>query len=112
MVFLSGGAGGQARSLADLILTRGGKVWLGDLSQTGVEQVVASLGGKHGVERVGGGELEVRSGEGWRTAWQNCADSLGTPDILVNIAGVKGEEDWETLYDVNLVTSVGEEERD
>ena len=24
-------------------------------------------------------------------------------DILVNIAGVKGEQDWETVYDVNLV---------
>ena len=24
-------------------------------------------------------------------------------DILVNIAGVKGEQDWEAVYDVNLV---------
>ena len=29
-------------------------------------------------------------------------DILGHPDILVNIAGVKREEDWQTVYDVNL----------
>ena len=26
------------------------------------------------------------------------------PEVLVNIAGVKGEEDWENLYDVNVVS--------
>ena len=31
-------------------------------------------------------------------------DTLGEPDILVNIAGVKGEQDWEAVYDVNLVS--------
>ena len=30
-------------------------------------------------------------------------------DILVNIAGVKGEQDWETVYDVNLVNPVSME---
>ena len=31
-------------------------------------------------------------------------DTLGEPNILVNIAGVKGEQDWEAVYDVNLVS--------
>ena len=105
VVFLSGGGGGLARALADLVLTRGGSVWLGDLSQSDLSQVVETLRGKHGQERVGGGVLDVRSGEGWEAAWRSCVESLGNPDILVNIAGVKGEQDWETLYDTNLVRS-------
>ena len=27
---------------------------------------------------------------------------MGCPDILVNIAGVKGEDDWEAVYDINV----------
>ena len=33
---------------------------------------------------------------------QTCVESVGTPDIVVNIAGVKGEDDWEAVYDINV----------
>ena len=102
VIFLSGGAGGLGRALADLLLTRGGSVWLGDVSQAAVEEVLEPLRGKHSQARLGGTELDVRSASSWEAAWQKCVDSLGQPDILVNIAGVKGEEDWQTVYDVNL----------
>ena len=102
VIFLSGGAGGLGRALADLLLTRGGHVWVGDVSQASVDQLLERLGGKHGEGKLGGTELDVRAGHSWEAAWEKCVESLGQPDILVNIAGVKGEEDWETLYDVNL----------
>ena len=102
VIFLSGGAGGLGRALADLLLARGGSVWLGDVSQAAVEEVLEPLRGKHSQARLGGTELDVRSGSSWEAAWQKCVDSLGQPDILVNIAGLKGEADWETVYDVNL----------
>lgn len=35
--------------------------------------------------------------------FQKCVDTLGQPDILVNIAGIKGEQDWEKMYDINVV---------
>ena len=65
--------------------------------------MVQTLRGKHKEGKVEGSVLDVRSGESWQAAWEKCAEKLGVPDILVNIAGVKGEQDWETLYDVNLV---------
>ena len=77
VVFLSGGAGGLARSLADLVLTRGGSVWLGDLDQSAVEKVVDTLREKHDAGRVGGGQLDVRAGEGWQAAWQVSLSSPG-----------------------------------
>jgi len=52
---------------------------------------------------VGVSELDVRSGESWQGAWQSCQEGLGVPSVLVNIAGIKGEDHWETLYDVNVV---------
>ena len=30
-------------------------------------------------------------------------ETLGQPDVAVNIAGIKGEQDWENIYDINLV---------
>ena len=35
---------------------------------------------------------------------QNCVESLGVPEVLVNIAGVRGEDKWEDMYDINVVS--------
>ena len=35
---------------------------------------------------------------------QNCVETLGVPEVLVNIAGVRGEEKWEDMYDINVVS--------
>ena len=35
---------------------------------------------------------------------QNCVESLGVPEVLVNIAGVRGEGNWEDIYDINVVS--------
>ena len=102
VIFLSGGAGGLGRALADLLLSRGGSVWVGDVSQASVDQLLERLREKHTTARLGGTVLDVRAADSWEAAWEECVESLGQPDILVNIAGVKGEEDWETVYDVNL----------
>ena len=47
VVLLTGGAGGLARALADLVLTRGGRVWLCDLAAEAVTAAVATLRAKH-----------------------------------------------------------------
>jgi len=47
-----------------------------------------------------------RSLPGWDKAWDECVDQLGSPAVVINIAGVKGEEDWEQTYDVNIVSIV------
>ena len=82
VVFLSGGGGGLARSLADLVLTRGGSVWLGEVSQADLARVMETLRGKHGEERVGGGVLDVRSREGWQEAWRVSLSSTDLTNLL------------------------------
>ncbi len=54
--------------------------------------------------RVGVSELDVRSGESWGEAWSACEREVGMPSVLLNIAGLRGEQDWDTLYDVNVVS--------
>jgi hypothetical protein len=55
--------------------------------------------------RVGVSVLDVRRGESWEEAWQACAQAQGVPSVMVNIAGIKGENQWELLYDVNVVSN-------
>jgi hypothetical protein len=54
--------------------------------------------------RVGVSVLDVRRGESWEEAWQACEGGMGVPSVLVNIAGLKGEDHWDILYDVNVVS--------
>merc|ERR1712130_320418 len=99
---LSGGAGGVGRSLSDLILTRGGHVFICDVSEENVNKVQETLKSKHQDKRIGGCVLDVRSQEQWEDAWKKCVENLGQPDVVVNIAGIKGEQDWSNIYDINL----------
>lgn len=101
-VLLTGGAGGLARALSSLLLTRGAKVFLMDKEGSGLAQVRQTLTANNPQYQVCVCEGDVRVAEDWATAWRNCKEQLGEVDILVNIAGVKGEQDWEAVYDINL----------
>jgi len=102
VVFLTGGAGGLARALASLLLTRGAKVFLMDRAGSELDGVKESLVKAYPDAQVCTGEGDVRERGDWEKSWEECSQHLGQVDILVNIAGVKGEQDWETVYDVNL----------
>jgi len=73
VVMLSGGAGGLGRSLADLVLTRGGHVYVCDVAQDYVTSVVETMADKHKDGKVAGCELDVRSEEAWNAAWKVLA---------------------------------------
>jgi len=102
VVMLSGGAGGLGRALADLVLTRGGDVFLCDTSEDELKKVKDTLEKKHGDRKIGVTVLDVRHKVAWENAWKACEENVGVPTVLVNIAGIKGETDWENVYDVNL----------
>ena len=67
---LSGGGGGLGRALADLVLARGGHVFVCDLAPEAVTKVVQAMRVKHKEARVEGGELDVRSADSWEAAWK------------------------------------------
>ena len=67
---LSGGGGGLGRALADLVLARGGHVFVCDLAPEAVTSAVQAMKVKHKEARVDGGELDVRSGDSWEAAWK------------------------------------------
>ena len=104
MILLTGGAGGLGRALADLILKRGGNVFLCDVDASALEKVRETLVQKHPTTNIGTSALDVRRKTDWENAWEMCENNLGKPAVVVNIAGIKGEQSWEDMYDINLVS--------
>lgn len=102
VVLLTGGAGGLGRALADLVLTRGGDVFLCDTSEDELNKVKDNLEKKHRDRKIGYCVLDVRNKEDWENGWKSCENNIGMPAVVVNIAGVKGEHNWDQVYDVNL----------
>ena len=70
MVILSGGAGGLGRSLADLVLTRRGHVYVCDIDKDSVVSVIEAMTKKHKDGKISGCELDVRSEDNWKDAWK------------------------------------------
>ncbi|HVT78831.1 MAG TPA: glucose 1-dehydrogenase [Acidimicrobiales bacterium] len=83
VALISGGARGQGATEAELFVSEGARVVIGD---------VLDDEGKATAERVGENcryvHLDVTSEEDWRAALQFTVDEFGAPDVLVNNAGI------------------------
>lgn len=99
---LTGGGGGLARALGGLLITRGASVFLCDSDPSCLAATVEELKKEHPAAKVAFSVLDVRKLADWESSWERCVSELGTPTIIINIAGVKGEEHWEQTYDVNI----------
>jgi 2-hydroxycyclohexanecarboxyl-CoA dehydrogenase len=97
---VTGGAGGIGAATCRRLAAEGAEVWVGDLSETGAEEVAADVSG-HALR------LDVTDLDSARAA----VDAAGQLDILVNNAGTDEfgfftettPEQWRRVIDVNLV---------
>ena len=60
------------------------------------------MGQTHGSANVVYRRVDVASANSVREAFDFCADRFGSVDVVVNNAGINGENNWETMLDVNL----------
>ena len=67
----------MGKSLSDLILTRGGHVFICDVSEEDVNRVQENLKSKHQDKRIEGCVLDVRSQVQWQNAWKVNFRDLG-----------------------------------
>src|SRR3954468_217379 len=83
VALISGGARGQGATEAELFVSEGARVVIGD---------VLDDEGKATAERIGENcryvHLDVTLEEDWQAALQFTIDEFGAPDILVNNAGI------------------------
>jgi len=100
---LTGGAQGLGRSLAEALLKRGNKVCVCDVKEEVGQTAVAEMAGQFGADKVIFAPCDVRREEQIHAAWSSCEEKLGSPNLLINNAGIGNEVDWKKTVDVNLI---------
>ena len=103
---ITGGLGGFALSISELMLKRGARIWLCDLKQEedGMLTLQNDFSEAFGKNNIGYCRCDVTSENEFDAAFRKCIEKMGeTPDVLINAAGILGEEQWDNLYDINLV---------
>ncbi len=111
-VFITGGASGLGRALAEAYGRRGARVGIADLNAARAHEAaeaVAAVGGEALVL-----ECDIRSEAQIRGAAAEVRDAWGGVDVLINNAGVAAAgtvvdtamDDWRWIIDVNLLGAV------
>jgi len=105
-VFITGGASGLGRGLAERYARAGCRVCIGDVNDARGAETAAALGGDAFYLRC-----DVRREEDLQAAAAELERRWGGVDVVVNNAGVAGagaieevtEEDWAWIIDINLM---------
>ena len=108
-VIIIGGLGGYGLAITSLILKRGGRVLLADLKPKAEADNIISSRFPEACEAktLMYTKCDVTSEADLEAAFQFANGELVLPDrsieILINAAGIVGEQRWEQVYQVNIV---------
>ena len=108
-VIIIGGLGGYGLAITSLILKRGGRVLLADLKAKAEADNIISSRFPEACEAktLMYTKCDVTSEADLEAAFQFANGELVLPDrsveILINAAGIVGEQRWEQVYQVNIV---------
>ncbi|XP_033302914.1 uncharacterized oxidoreductase YuxG-like [Bombus bifarius] len=102
IALVTGGANGIGFCAARKLLRNGAKtVALLDLNDSGGESAAAELNNEFGKDRAIFIACDVSKSEKLKESFKKVIDMYETLDILVNIAGIMDDADWEIMVDVN-----------
>lgn len=106
---ITGGARGIGRAVADVFVEAGARVILLDRDQAATAQALQDLNAER-PGSAGAFDLDVSSKADVEAVADRIAEAYGTPDILINNAGIVSNaaaasvepEDWQSVINVNL----------
>ncbi|XP_026299150.1 uncharacterized protein LOC724838 [Apis mellifera] len=102
IAIVTGGANGIGFCTARKLLRNGAKaVALLDLSDSGGESAAADLNNEFGKDRAIFIACDVSKNEQFQESFKKVIDTYETLNILVNIAGIMDDADWEIMVDIN-----------
>jgi rhamnulose-1-phosphate aldolase/alcohol dehydrogenase len=106
VAFITGGAGGIGRAIAESLLGEGACVALVDIDSGRLDGTIKEFGTKHGKDRVWGTTVDVTDEKSVIAAFAAAARQFGGLDILVSNAGIASSAPIEDtsleLWDKNI----------
>ncbi|GFO23510.1 15-hydroxyprostaglandin dehydrogenase [NAD(+)] [Plakobranchus ocellatus] len=101
--FITGAAEGLGRGLAEGALSKQGKVFFIDVNEGLGKSTLAELAEVHGPENVGFAVCDVTNRQRFEETFQEAVDRFGHVDVMVNNAGILGENRPQVLISINLL---------
>ena len=108
-VIITGGLGGYGLAISELILKRGGRVLLADIKPQSEAETILQEKFKEAFEAksILYTKCDVTSEADFEAAFKKAEKDLveadGSVDILINNAGIVGEQNWQRIYEINIV---------
>ena len=108
-VIITGGLGGYGLAISELILKRGGRVLLADIKPQSEAETILQEKFKEAFEAksILYTKCDVTSDTDFEAAFKKAEKDLveadGCVDILINNAGIVGEQNWQRIYEINIV---------
>src|SRR5690606_11722335 len=91
VAIVTGAAGGQGSAEAKLLAKEGAKVVATDLTEEGLKPIIDEINAQYGNVAIGM-KHDVTSEQDWQEVVRKAVEAFGGIHILVNNAGIGGEE--------------------
>ena len=86
--FVTGAAGGLGAATGRMLARHGASVFLTDIDETAVRNVVDDINHEHGHQVAWSAAQDVRDEDRWKTLLAEAASAMGGLSVLVNNAGI------------------------
>ncbi|KAK3789153.1 hypothetical protein RRG08_001546 [Elysia crispata] len=104
--FITGGASGIGRGLAEGVLARQGKVFFIDVQEEAGQEAQNELAATYGAINVRFGKADVTNREGFQETFNLAVTIFGKVDVMVNNAGIVRETRPAQVIAVNLLGAI------
>ncbi|XP_067665790.1 15-hydroxyprostaglandin dehydrogenase [NAD(+)]-like [Haliotis asinina] len=106
VVFITGGAQGIGRGVAEAVLKKGAKVCLADVKRDQGEATAKELQASSGVDNVFYVKCDVTNAAEFEGAFKAAVSRFGHVDVMCNNAGIMDERIWEKQVEINFTAVV------
>ncbi|XP_067665798.1 15-hydroxyprostaglandin dehydrogenase [NAD(+)]-like [Haliotis asinina] len=106
VVFITGGAQGFGRGVAEAVLKKGGKVCLADVKRDQGVATAKELQTSSGADDVFFVKCDVTNVAEFEDAFKAAVSKFGHVDIMCNNAGIMDERIWEKQLQINFTAVV------
>ncbi|XP_067665796.1 15-hydroxyprostaglandin dehydrogenase [NAD(+)]-like [Haliotis asinina] len=106
VVFITGGAQGFGRGVAEAVLKKGAKVCLADINEDQGEATAKELQTSSGDDNVFFVKCDVTNVPEFEDAFKAAVSKFGHVDVMCNNAGMLDERKWEKVLEINFIAVV------